>query len=154
MTATRSNSTAVPSIIGKSNIHVKPLPGSVSTLVIVHAVCLAGSFLLLFPLGVVALRWFSSFKYHWVIQILAALICVIGFILAIALSAMDPEYDSFNQAHQIIGIIAVCSLIIQVLLGYSHHQKYKKYEQRTWTSHGHVWVGRVLVGLGMFNAVP
>ena len=154
MTTTQLNSTAVPSIIGKSNIHVKPLPGSVSSLIIVHAICLAGAFLLLFPLGVVALRWFASFRSHWMLQVLATLICILGLILAITFSAMDPEYDSFNQAHQIIGMIAVVGLLIQMLLGISHHKQYKKMEQRTWYSHAHLWVGRLVVALGMFNAVP
>ena len=153
MTAVRSNSTAIPSISGKSNINLKPLPGSVSILVIVHAICLAGSFLLLFPLGVVALRWFGWFRTHWILQILATFICIIGLIVAIALSAMDPEYVSFDNSHQILGILVVASLIIQVLLGYSHHRNYQKLGRRTWISHSHLWVGRLVIVLGMVNGV-
>jgi len=153
MTATRSNSTAIPSIDGKSNIDVKPLPGSVSSLIIVHAVCLAGSFVLLFPLGVVALRWFGWFRSHWLFQILASLISIVGLILAIAFSIMDPLYDSFGEAHQILGIVVVAVLFVQPLLGIFHHRNYKKDGRRTWFSYSHLWVGRVVIVLGMVNTV-
>ena len=153
MTATSSDSSAIPQISGTSNIDVKPLSDSVSALVIIHAICLAGSFILLFPLGVVALRWFGSFRLHWILQIFATSACVLGLVLAIALSALDPEYDSFDEGHQIIGIIVVVVLIIQAMLGYSHHRTYKKLAQRTWVSHSHLWVGRVVIALGMINAI-
>ena len=153
MTAIRSDSTAIPSIYGKSNTNLKPLPGSVSTLVIIHAICLAGSFLLLFPLGVVALRWFGWFRSHWMLQILATLLCVIGLIVAIALSTMDPEYASIDESHQIIGIVAVAALIFQAVLGYLHHRNYKISGGRTWFSYSHLWVGRMVIVLGMVNAV-
>ena len=153
MTAARSDSNAVPVISGKSNSNQNTSSGPVSALVIIHAVCLAGSFLLLFPVGVVALRWFGWFTVHWILQIFATLICVIGLIVAIAFSAKDPEYDSFDESHQIIGIVVVLSLIVQAWLGYSHHRNYKKLGRRTWFSYSHLWAGRVVIVLGMVNAV-
>lgn len=153
MTATRSNSTAIPSISGTTDSNATPLPNSVSALIIVHAVCLAGSFLLLFPLGVIALRWFKWVKIHWILQVLATVVCVLGLVIAIAFSAMDPEYDTFNHGHQIIGILAVVALLIQALLGYKHHQKYKQTGHRTVVSYFHLWLGRTVVILGMVNAV-
>lgn len=153
MTATRANSTAIPSISGKADTSVTPLPSSVAALIIIHAVCLAGSFLLLFPLGVIALRWFKSVKIHWMLQIFATVVCVLGLIIAIAFSAMDPEYKTFDQGHQIIGILAVIALIVQALLGYQHHRNYKKTGHRTVVSHTHLWIGRTVVVLGMLNAV-
>lgn len=153
MTATRSNSTAIPSISGKADVSVTPLPGSVPALIIIHAVCLAGSFLLLFPLGVIALRWFKWIKIHWMLQIFATVVCVLGLIIAITFSAIDPEYNAFDQGHQIIGILAVIALIFQALLGYQHHRNYKKTRQRTVVSHSHLWIGRAVIVLGMVNAV-
>lgn len=153
MTATQSNSTAIPTISGNADTRVTPLPSSVPALIIIHAVCLAGSFLLLFPLGVVALRWFKWVKIHWMLQIFATLVCVLGLVIAITFSAMDPEYDAFDQGHQIIGILAVVALIIQALLGYQHHRIYKKTGQRTVVSHSHLWMGRTVIVLGMVNAV-
>ena len=154
MTAARSDSAAVPSITGTSNLNVTPLPGSVSSLVIVHAICLCGSFLLLFPFGVVALRWFGSFKIHWIVQVSATAISILGLILAISFSILDPEFMSFDQAHQILGIIVVVALVFQALLGFLHHRKYQKLQRRTWISHSHIWIGRGAIALGMFNAVP
>lgn len=155
MTATllTSNTTTIPSISGTSNINVKPLPSSVPTLIIIHAICLGGAFLLLFPLGVIALRWFSTVKFHWMLQLLAAFICVIGLCIAIALSVMDPEYMDFGEAHQVIGIVVVVAVMIQALLGYWHHRNYKKVGERTWVSHSHLWVGRLVIVAGMINAV-
>ena len=153
MTATKSNSGAVPSISGEADIDVKPLPSSVPVLIIVHAVCLTGSFLLLFPLGVVALRWFKMVRVHWMLQVLATLICLLGLVIAIAFSAMDPEYNAFGEGHQVIGIIVVVALIVQTGTGYKHHQDYKKIGRRTWISYSHLWIGRVVIVLGMVNAV-
>ncbi|CAD6583608.1 MAG: hypothetical protein ASARMPREDX12_001319 [Alectoria sarmentosa] len=154
MTAAQSDSaTTAPNISGTSSTNTKALSSSFSALVVVHAIALAGSFLLLFPFGVILLRWFGSFKFHWMLQVAASAICLIGFFCAIALSVIDPQFKSFNQAHQILGIIAVAMLLPQVYLGYSHHRNYKKLGQRTAISHLHFWAGRLVVVLGMVNAV-
>ena len=153
MTAARSSSSAIPSISGKSDINVKPLPGSVSALVIIHAICLAGSFLLLFPLGVIALRWFQRVNFHWMIQIFATAACLLGLVIAIVFSAIDPEYSDFSEGHQVLGIIAVVALLIQALLGYQHHRIYKKTGRRTMVSHFHLWTGRAVIVIGMLNAI-
>ena len=87
------------------------------------------------------------------LQIFATVVCVLGLVIAITFSAMDPEYDTFNQGHQIIGILAVVALFIQALLGYQHHRNYKKTGQRTVVSHSHLWIGRAVIVLGIVNAV-
>jgi len=153
MTQTHENTPVIPTITGKSNINAKPLPASVSGLVIVHAICLAGSFLLLFPAGVILLRFFGSVRFHWMLQVFALCVCVLGLVIAIVFSVMDPEFSSFDSAHQILGIIAVVALAVQAFLGYRHHHQYKKIGQRTWVSHSHIWVGRVVVILGMVNGI-
>lgn len=78
---------------------------------------------------------------------------MLGLIIAITFSALDPEYNTFDQGHQIIGIIAVVALLIQASLGYKHHQDYKKTGQRTVVTHSHLWIGRAAILLGMINAV-
>ena len=154
MKAAQSNSADIPSITGTSNMNVKALPGSVSSLVIIHAVLLAGSFLLLFPIGVVALRWFGSFKFHWLLQISATSISIVGLFVAIAFSVLDPEFMSFDKAHQIIGIVVIVILVLQAALGFLHHRDYQKLQRRTWISYAHLWIGRGAIVLGMFNTVP
>ena len=86
-------------------------------------------------------------------QIFATTACVFGLVFAIAFSALDPEYNTFSEGHQIIGIVAVVALVVQALLGYQHHQGYKKYGQRTVVTNSHLWLGRVAIVLGMVNAV-
>ena len=87
------------------------------------------------------------------LQIFATVVCVLGLVIAIAFSAIDPEYSAFDHGHQIIGIVAVVALIIQALLGYQHHRNYKTTGHRTLVSHSHLWIGRAVIVLGMVNAV-
>ena len=87
------------------------------------------------------------------LQVLATLICLLGLVIAIAFSAMDPEYNAFGEGHQVIGIIVVVALIVQTVTGYKHHQDYKKIGRRTWISYSHLWIGRMVIVLGMVNAV-
>jgi hypothetical protein len=53
----QTTSSTVPQISGTINIGATPLPGSVAVFVIIHAICLGGAFVLVFPLGVVILRF-------------------------------------------------------------------------------------------------
>ena len=87
------------------------------------------------------------------LQIFATVVCVLGLIIAITFSAMDAEYNAFDQGHQIIGILIVLALFIQALLGHQHHRTYKKTGHMTMVSHSHLWTGRVVIVAGMMNAV-
>jgi hypothetical protein len=42
-------------------------------------------------------------------------------------------------------------LFFQPLLGFIHHVQFKKHARRTFWSHAHVWLGRVVVTLGIVN---
>ncbi|KAI4129389.1 MAG: hypothetical protein LQ347_003796 [Umbilicaria vellea] len=114
-----------------------------------HGLVMSVAFLLLFPAGVVALRSGSgmSVKYHWVLQLAALLTVGLGIMLGFFLR------KSVNTPHQRIGIgIAVC-LGIQGLLGWRHHVVFLRIRQRTWLSHTHVWLGRILMVSGWSNLV-
>ena len=151
----RDTSAAVPTISGKSDIGTQPQPSYYRALVVIHALFLGVSFVIVFPLGVIGLRFGfrGAFHIHWILQSLAATACLIGLILAITLSVTGIEYSSFSEAHQIIGIIAVAVLLVQAPLGYRHHQMYKAIGARTWVSHLHLWIGRSVIVLGMVNTV-
>ena len=153
MTATSSTSTTVPTIHGTSNVNVQEQSGSVDTLIKIHAILLAGSFLLLFPAGTIALRWKGLFKVHWILQVVAAALCVLGLVIALVLSLQSIQYASFDEYHQIVGIIAVAILIPQLLFGYLHHRNYKRVGRRSWVSHIHLWTGRAVILLGMLDGV-
>lgn len=53
--------------------------------------------------------------------------------------------------HPIIGIVVFVLLFFQPILGFVHHVQYKKYNRRTIWSHGHLWLGRIVITLGMIN---
>jgi predicted ferric reductase len=144
MSATQTHSTSIPSVSGTANLNTTVLPGSVAALVLLHAICLGGSFIILFPLGTSLLRFFNSFGLHWMLQIIATVICIIGLAVAVVLSVMGVEYDSFNIAHQVIGILVVAVLFFQIVLGHIG---------RTWASYAHLWTGRIAILAGMVNTV-
>lgn len=153
MPSSRADVAAIPSLRGKSNVNVKSLPASVSVLILIHAICLAGSFFILFPVGVIALRWFGSFRFHWILQIVTTVIILLGSIIAVVFSIMDPVYASFNYAHQILGLVAVVAVVGQSASGYAHHRIYAKVGARTWVSYSHIWLGRLIIILGMLDTV-
>lgn len=87
------------------------------------------------------------------LQVIATIICIIGLAVAIALSVLDVEYSSFTAVHQIVGILVVAVLIIQLVLGYSHHTIFKKVGGRTWVTYMHLWTGRAVIVIGMIDTV-
>lgn len=56
-----------------------------------------------------------------------------------------------NQPHAVIGIILFILAFFQPILGVLHHSNYKKFQTRTAASHGHIWLGRILITLGIIN---
>ena len=44
-------------------------------------------------------------------------------------------------------------MIFQPILGYIHHLRYKRYQAASPYTHVHVWLGRVLVTLGLIDGV-
>jgi len=153
MPQAEASSATIPTISGVSNLHVQPQPSSVPALIIIHAVLLAGSFLLLFPLGVTLLRWRSLVRIHYILQLSATALCVIGLAVAIVMSVIGIEYADFDQTHQILGIAVVTALAVQALLGWWHHRTYKAMGRRTLVSWAHIWTGKTVVFVGLVDAV-
>lgn len=124
-------------------------------LVVVHAVLFILSFVILFPLATIALRleWAHSFRTHWITQCVAVILSFVAFAIAIAQSVQSKAYSSFDEAHQILGIIVTACLLIQVFLGFRHHIIFKAIRSRTWFSYTHMVFGRVVIYAGMVNAV-
>lgn len=56
-----------------------------------------------------------------------------------------------NNAHPIIGIVLFILLAFQPILGLLHHSYFKKYSRRTFWSYGHLWLGRIIITLGIIN---
>jgi Cytochrome domain of cellobiose dehydrogenase len=114
-----------------------------------HGFIMTVVFLALFPLGTFAMRSRSakSFKYHWVIQLTASILAVIGIFNGLLI---DPVIWTVHQA---VGITLVVALGAQGILGWRHHVGFVKDRRRTWISHAHVWLGRSIIVAGWSNIV-
>jgi hypothetical protein len=152
--ATQSSSTTL-ALSGTSNIAVKSQSGSYKALVVLHALLLGVAFVIVFPFGAIGLRtrWKLAFTIHWVLQLLASGASIIGLALAIALSIIGVEYNSFDETHQILGFCVIALLVAQVIGGVWHHLNFKKLGRRTMVSYGHMFLGRTLIYGGMVNAI-
>jgi cytochrome b561 len=62
------------------------------------------------------------------------------------------QSKKFNSAHQVIGILIFIFVLGQFVLGFMHHRIYKKTQQPTKIAPVHVWMGRVIIPLGVVNA--
>lgn len=56
-----------------------------------------------------------------------------------------------HNAHPIIGIVLFVLLFFQPLLGLLHHFFFKKHSRRVFWSYAHIWLGRVIITLGIIN---
>ncbi|KAF9882223.1 integral membrane protein [Colletotrichum karsti] len=119
---------------------------------IFHAVLMVGALVFMMPIGVVLLRLGDMVRWHGLNQGVALLVVIIGFILGILTSFWYTRSRGFNSAHQILGFIVVAFCMVQFALGFLHHSKYKKTGQTTIYKTVHVWLGRIVIALGTFNA--
>ena len=115
----------------------------------IHGVSMVLAFLVLFPAGVIAIRSGSpkSFKYHWVIQLVASVLTTVGVMSGFLLER------PINSVHQGVGIGIASCIGIQGVLGWRHHMDFLQIHQRTWISHSHIWLGRVMMVAGWTNLV-
>lgn len=56
-----------------------------------------------------------------------------------------------NEAHPIIGIVLFILIFFQPLLGFLHHRYFKAHARRSFWSYGHIWLGRIIILLGIIN---
>ena len=61
------------------------------------------------------------------------------------------SFKLMSQYHPVIGIIVFSFLSLQPILGVLHHMFFRKYNKRTVWSFAHVWLGRLVVLLGIIN---
>lgn len=141
-----------------------------------HAVIMVGTFVGVMPMGVLVLRLGGWVRWHGVNQGVALVGVITGAGLGIHISTLynrvrdlltpltlarswfvDSDADPFRQSksfrnpHQIIGLIVFIFVIAQFALGYFHHRTYKRTQQPTRLAPIHVWLGRLIVFLGILN---
>lgn len=64
---------------------------------------------------------------------------------------MTLQSKNFNTAHQIIGLIVFIFLLGQFVMGFMHHREFKKTQEPTKLAIIHVWMGRLIIVLGIVN---
>ncbi|KAI2627358.1 putative iron reductase domain protein [Hypomontagnella submonticulosa] len=126
--------------------------GSMDAKLIVHAVIMVFVFLGLYPFGIFVLRLGGWVRWHGWNQGAALILTIMGSGLGFAVSSSYNRTKSYNTAHQVIGILIFIFIIAQFALGYFHHRTFKKTQQTTKMAPIHVWLGRLMLVLGVINA--
>lgn len=137
-----------------------------------HGALMGVAFVALFPLGAIAVR-VLSFRgliwFHAATQIFAYTLALAGMGLGVWI-ATKPDYivrsflfskfqrnanhtirQQINTYHPVTGLIVISLLAFQPILGLIHHYTFKQYDRRTFWTASHVWVGRVVITLGIIN---
>jgi hypothetical protein len=122
-------------------------------MIVAHGVLAALAFVIFFPMGSILIR-LASFPGLWIVhgifQIFAYLIYTAAFGLGVYFVNSAP-INLLDHYHPIIGIVVFVLLFFQPILGLVHHFQFKKYHRRTIWSHGHLWLGRIVITLGIIN---
>jgi hypothetical protein len=127
--------------------------GSRSKILIAHGVLAALAFVIFFPVGAILIR-LGSFRGVWlahgIFQFFAYIVYIVAFGLGVYMVNKIPV-NLLDRYHPIIGIVVFVLLFFQPILGFVHHLQFKKHSRRTIWSHGHLWLGRIVITLGMIN---
>ncbi|KIX02042.1 uncharacterized protein Z518_07981 [Rhinocladiella mackenziei CBS 650.93] len=118
-----------------------------------HGLLMTISFLVLYPLGIYLLRSPrpTAFNLHWTVNSLGS--------VSVGISALIGFVNSHSISifHQYLGILLVCALAAQTVLGWRHHVVYISAGplggRPTWMSQMHVWLGRIVLPFGMLNTI-
>ena len=127
------------------------LEARINVMSIAHGILASVVFLALLPGGAIFIRIPQLTRFIWVhatIQIFAY--CTFGAAAGLGIYLAKNEHLLTNH-HSIIGMILLGLLVFQPYTGLLHHRLYKKKQRRTMVSHGHIWVGRAAMILGMIN---
>lgn len=120
---------------------------------LIHACLASVSFVGLFPLGGLLIR-FASFRgvlwVHAACQFIAYAFYLPAFGLGLWFTSYQPSKQRADK-HAILGIIVFALLFLQPFLGWMHHAYFKKEGRRSWWSHLHTNVGRIAIVLGIIN---
>ncbi|KAL7275457.1 hypothetical protein RUND412_001585 [Rhizina undulata] len=145
-TASSSNSNT-----GKS---IAPPMTRETKILIAHGTMMGVTFVILLPLGAAFIslinrRLSNAVATHRVVQIFGSLLIVIGFALGVWYS--DVQHTHYTHSHQYLGTVILGLVFLQITLGIFHHSTYLKTQARSLWSHGHIWLGRSVIILGIVN---
>ncbi|KAI9707917.1 MAG: hypothetical protein M1820_004336 [Bogoriella megaspora] len=120
-------------------------------IMIAHGVMASLAFVILMPFGAIGVRLFSfpgAIWLHAAWQILSYALYIVAFGMGVW---MAKNLSYLDKYHPIIGIILFILLFFQPFLGFVHHLMFKKYSRRTFWSYAHLWLGRIIITLGIIN---
>ena len=66
-------------------------------------------------------------------------------------TVVSLSFPQLNYYHPIIGIVVISLLAFQPVIGLLHHRLYKTSSNPTGWSTMHVWLGRLVITLGIIN---
>jgi uncharacterized membrane protein len=116
-----------------------------------HGIVASIAIVILLPIGAIIIRVLSFRQVVWLhaaVQIIGTLAFIAAFGLGVYVADNEDEIDEY---HPVIGIILLVLILIQPILGVIHHRMYKQHGRRTLWSHAHVWLGRIIITLGIIN---
>ena len=136
-------------------------------MLIAHGTLAALAFIVFFPSGAIILR-VSSFpgavRVHVAVQFFAYMLYSVALVLGAIIAHREGlvgrcvvcEADVLTlrqtgDAHPILGIVIFIMVFIQPFFGFVHHRLFRRYGTRTIPSYVHIWLGRLLISLGILN---
>ena len=120
-------------------------------ILLTHGVVACIAFVALFPTGGILIRVASFTGLLWVhaaLQGVAFLFYIVAFAMGVYIATANKMID---ETHAIIGIALLVALVAQPVFGFVHHRMFQKYSTRTVWSHAHLWLGRLVIPVGMVN---
>ncbi|KAL2885462.1 integral membrane protein [Ceratocystis lukuohia] len=115
----------------------------------VHGWIMASMFVMLYPLGTVIMPALHQWAIHGIIQIIAMIGMWVGY--GYGHAAANKVDTLFDDCHQMIGAVVCAGLTVQPITGWLHHRYFVAHKTRGAISYGHIWYGRLLLGLGIVN---
>lgn len=126
-------------------------PSNFNTVLIAHAVLGPVAFVVLYPLGAIAIRIFRFpnvvwFHAGWMVFTYLIVLTSMGLGVWLAVTG-----DYLSEYHAIIGLVVVGCLLLQPITGLLHHRLFKSRGRSNAATFLHVWWGRAIVTLGIIN---
>ena len=151
-----SSATSAPASSSSSSASVMDSGISASqttanNMLLAHGVVACIAFVALFPIGGILIRVANFTGLLWVhaaLQGFAFLFYIVAFSMGVYIATVQDQMD---ETHAHLGIALLAALAVQPIFGFVHHKMFNKYGTRTFWSHAHLWLGRLIIPVGMVN---